>query len=451
MKDLTVGKPLKTIWKFSLPLLLSTALQQLYNISDSVIVGQYTGAAGLAAIGAAYPITLFYIAIATGSAMGCSVIISQLFGAKRFGDLKTAVFTALLSLLGLGIVLSLAGMMLAGPLMCLLNAPANLYPHARSYLAIYSAGVVFMFLYNAATSIFTGLGDSRRPLYFLIASSVLNVVLDILAVGPLGLGVAGAAWATAISQAAAAALSCTLAAKRVMGIQTDEPHRHFDLELLKPMAGIAVPSIFQQCCVALSHTILQGLVNSFDTAVIAGYEAASKLHNFAYMCFNTLGTALSSFVAQCYGAKKYDRIIRGFWVSTGLCFGFTLAVIAVFQLIPAQLAGIFVEEGTGADVIAVSVNYLRIISPVYSIICFIITTGGLLRGVGKSMTFFVETVIEFVVRVVMCFVLTKALSSYTGLMWAWYFGSPTGFLMCMALFLRERKRLLTRTNEGVPQ
>ena len=444
MKDLTVGKPLKTIWQFSLPLLLSTALQQLYNIADSVIVGQYTGATGLAAIGAAYPITLFYIAIATGSAMGCSVIISQLFGAKRFGDLKTAVFTALLSLLGLGVVLSLIGILLAGLLMRLLNAPTDLYPYARSYLAIYSAGVVFMFLYNAATSIFTGLGDSRRPLYFLIASSVLNVILDILAVGPLNLGVAGAAWATTISQAAAAALSCTLAAKRVMGIQTDEPHRHFDLELLKPMAGIAVPSIFQQCCVALSHTILQGLVNTFDTAVIAGYEAASKLHNFAYMCFNTLGTALSSFVAQCYGAKKYDRIIRGFWVSTGLCFAFTLAVIAVFQLFPAQLAGIFVEAGTGADVIAVSVNYLRIISPVYSIICFIITTGGLLRGVGKSMTFFVETVIEFIVRVVMCFVLTKALSSYTGLMWAWYFGSPCGFLMCMALFLRERKRLLAR-------
>ncbi|MBR4131852.1 MAG: MATE family efflux transporter [Oscillospiraceae bacterium] len=455
MKDLTVGKPLKTIWQFSLPLLLSTALQQLYNIADSVIVGQYTGATGLAAIGAAYPITLFYIAIATGSAMGCSVIISQLFGAKRFGDLKTAVFTALLSLLGLGVALSLIGILLAGPLMRLLNAPTDLYPYARSYLAIYSAGVVFMFLYNAATSIFTGLGDSRRPLYFLIASSVLNVFLDILAVGPLNLGVAGAAWATTISQAAAAALSCTLAAKRVMGIQTDEPHRHFDLELLKPMAGIAVPSIFQQCCVALSHTILQGLVNSFDTAVIAGYEAASKLHNFAYMCFNTLGTALSSFVAQCYGAKKYDRIIRGFWVSTGLCFAFTLVVIAVFQLFPVQLAGIFVEEGTAPDVIAVSVNYLRIISPVYSIICFIITTGGLLRGVGKSMTFFVETVIEFVVRVVMCFVLTKALSSYTGLMWAWYFGSPCGFLMCMALFLRERKRLLARNDllghEGVLQ
>lgn len=447
IKDLTEGRPLKVIWRFSLPLLLSTALQQIYNIADSVIVGRYTGSMGLAAIGAAYPITLFYIAIATGAAMGCSVIISQLFGAKRLGDLKSAVFTALLSLLAMGLFLSALGIALSGPLMRLLNAPEALFPYARSYLAIYSAGVLFMFLYNAATAIFTGLGDSQRPLYFLIMSSVLNVILDILAVGPLQMGVAGAAWATTISQAVAAVLSCLLASRRIMSLPTSEPYRYFDRLLLRHMANIALPSIFQQCCVALSHTILQGLVNTFDTAVIAGYEAASKLHNFAYMCFNTLGTALSSFVAQCYGAKKYDRIIHGFWVSTGLCFGFTLAVVAVFQLFPAQLAGIFVDADAEADVIAVSVNYLRIISPVYSIICFIITTGGLLRGVGKSMTFFIETIIEFAVRVSMCFVLTSALASYTGLMWAWYFGSPCGFVLCVILFLRERKRLLSSRND----
>lgn len=444
--DLTEGKPVRVIWRFSLPLLLSTALQQLYNVADSVIVGRYTGAAGLAAIGAAYPITLFYIAFATGAAMGCSVIISQLFGAKRMGALKSAVFTALIALAALGALLSGAGAALSRSLMRLLNAPDHLLADASGYLAVYSAGVLFMFLYNAATAVFTGLGDSRRPLYFLIFSSALNVVLDILAVGPLSLGVVGAAWATTVSQAAAAALSASLLTKRIRALHADEPFRVFDGALLGQMARIALPSVFQQSCVALSHTILQGLVNTFDTAVIAGYEAASKLHNFAYMCFNTLGTALSSFVAQCWGARKYARIREGFRVSTLLCFGFTLAVIALFQAIPARLAGLFVDANAEGDMIAVSVNYLRIISPVYAIICFIITTGGLLRGVGKSMTFFVETVIEFAVRVAMCFVLTKALASYTGLMWAWYFGSPCGFLMCLGLYLRERKRLLRLEN-----
>lgn len=441
--DLTSGKPLGVIWRFSLPLLLSTALQQVYNIADSVIVGRFTGAEGLAAIGAAYPITLFYIAFATGAAMGCSVIISQLFGAKRIGDLKSAVFTALFSLLALGLFLTGLGIALAGPLMRQLNAPDHLFKSAQSYLSIYSAGVVFMFLYNASTAIFTGLGDSRRPLYFLILSSGLNIVLDLLAVGPLSLGVFGAAWATTVSQAVAAGLSTALVTRRIRALSTADAFRYFDRRLLRDMARIALPSIFQQSCVALSHTILQSLVNSFDTAVIAGYEAASKLHNFAYMCFNTLGTALSSFVAQCYGAGKHARIVRGFWASTGLCFAFTLAVIAVFQAIPAQLAGLFVDAEAEAEVIDVSVHYLRIISPVYSIICFIITTGGLLRGVGKSMTFFIETVIEFIVRVSMCFVLTLAMNSYTGLMWAWYFGSPCGFVMCLALYLREKRRLLS--------
>lgn len=448
MTDLTEGKPLKVIARFSLPLLLSTALQQIYNIADSVIVGRFTGAEGLAAVGAAYPITLFFIAFATGASMGCSVIISQLFGAKRMGDLKSAVFTALISLLALGAALTGIGIGTAGPLMRLLNAPEHLFAAARSYLAIYSAGVVFMFLYNASTAVFTGLGDSRKPLYFLLLSSALNIVLDLLAVGPLDMGVSGAAWATTASQGVSAVLSTALVTKKIREIRSPEPFRYFDRRLLGDMARVALPSIFQQSCVALSHTILQSLVNTFDTAVIAGYEAASKLHNFAYMCFNTLGTALSSFVAQCYGAGKPERIYRGFWVSTGLCFGLTLAVIAVFQLFPAQLAGLFVDGEGQAAVIDVSVHYLRIISPVYTIICFIITTGGLLRGVGRSMTFFVETVIEFVVRVCMCFVLTKALDSYTGLMWAWYFGSPCGFVMCLGLYRQQMRRLLPDKRPG---
>lgn len=442
IKDLTEGKPVKVICSFSVPLLLSTALQQLYNIADSVIVGQFTGSGGLAAIGAAYPITLFFIAVATGGSMGCSVIISQLFGAKRTRDMKSAVFTAIIALAALGVALAAIGVAISQPLMRLLKAPESVFDDAVAYLSIYSVGVIPMFVYNASNAIYTGLGDSRRPLCFLIISSVLNVVLDIIAVGPLDMGVAGAAWATTISQAVAAGISATFISKKIAAIKSEKKAKVFDFALLREMSGIALPSIFQQSCVALAHTILQSLVNSFDTYVMAGYEAASKLHNFAYMCFNTLGTALSSFVAQCYGAGKRRRILEGFKVSTLLCFGCTLLVVAVFQIFPGQLIGIFVDAGAEAAVIEVGVNYLRIISPVYVPICFIITTGGLLRGMGHSMTFFLETVIEFAVRVVMCFVLTSVLASYTGLMWAWYFGSSCGFLMCLLLFLRARKREL---------
>ncbi len=447
MRDLTQGKPLKVLWGFSLPLLLSTALQQLYNIADSVIVGQYTGASGLAAIGAAYPITLFFIACATGASMGCSVIIGQIFGARDMRALKSAVSTSVIAMTGLGLLLTVLGIFLAGPLMRLLNARDELLLNARTYLAIYSVGVLFMMAYNTASAIFTGLGDSKTPLYFLFGSSVLNVVLDIIAVGPMGLGVAGAAWATVISQVFSAVFSVLLAFRKVSALAAGEEAALFDRELLRKMSALALPSIFQQSCVALAHTILQGLVNQFSVAVVAGYEAASKLHNFAYMSFNTLGTALSSFTAQCWGAGKRRRIREGFWVSTAMCFGLTLAVIAVFQIFPRGLMGIFVDAAAEPEVVQVGVHYLRIISPVYAVICFIITTGGLLRGLGQSMTFFVETVIEFAVRVTMCFVLTRALASYTGLMWAWYFGSSCGFAMCVWLYIRQGRTCL-REAEG---
>lgn len=442
MTDLTTGKTSKVIWKFSLPLLLSTGLQQVYNIADSVIVGQFTGGNGLAALGAAYPITLFYIAIATGGSMGCAVTISQLFGAKNMNKLKSAVFTTLISLCALGAVIAVAGVFLSAPLMRLLNAKDVYFDGAVTYLAIYSIGVIPMMVYNSANAIFTGLGDSRRPLIFLAVSSVMNIVLDIIAVGPLDMGVAGAAWATVISQAFSGLLSCVVIVKKVHAIKTDGQIKIFDLPLLGEMSKIALPSIFQQSCVAFAHTIVQSLVNTFDAYVVAGYEAASKFNNFIYMSLNTLGTALSSFVAQAYGAKMYGRIREGFRVTLKICFICAVAVIIIAQLFAEPLMSMFVDANEEPGVIEVGANYLRIIFPVYLIITVIITTGGLLRGLGKSFTFFIETVAEFAVRVSMCFVLTSALQSYTGLMWAWYFGSSVGCALCIILYARERKKLI---------
>ena len=390
MNDLTEGRPWPLLRRFALPLLLSTALQQLYYIADSVILGQHTGAAGLAAIGAAYPITLFFLAVATGSAMGISVVASQLFGAKRMGELKTSVYTALISMLGLGFLLTALGVGLSGPLLRWLNARGEVYTGGRAYLAIYSAGLIPMLVYNAANAVFTGLGDSRRPLLFLLFSSVLNVLLDLLTVAILRWGIIGAAWATTFSQ--------------LMGND--------------------------------AHTIVQSLVNTFSVSVVAGYEAASKIHNFAYMSFNTMGTALSSFAAQNYGAGRGDRVKAGFRTGTLMCFCLTVAVVLIFQLLPRQLMGLFVDTASEAEVVKTGVRFMRIISPDYLIICFIITFGGLFRGVGKIMYFFLVTVWDFTVRVVMCFVLTKALDSYTGLFWAWYFGSIADVIPCYILYKR---------------
>ncbi len=438
--DLTTGRVPKVILTFSLPLLLSTMLQQFYNIADSMIVGRFTGAAGLAAIGAAYPVTLFFVAIATGASMGCSVVISQLFGAGRKDLLHRAVFTALISLAVLGLVLSLAGIALSGALMHLLNAQDDIFPNARLYLAIYAAGVLPMLIYNAANGVFTGLGDSKLPLYLLLMSSVLNVILDYIAVRFLGWGVAGAAIATSFSQLVAAVLAVCILIRRIRIITAGTERRYFDRMILLDISKAAVPCILQQSCVALTHTIVQSILNTYDTTVIAGYEAASKLHNFAYMGLNTIGTAFASFTAQCYGAKKHKRIWEGFRTTIIICLAITAVIILLFQLLPAQLINLFIDGKAEPMVIEAGTNYLRIISPVYSIICFIIAAGGLLRGMGRSFAFFVETLLEFAVRVTMCFVLTRVLASYTGLLWAWYFGSSFGFLMCVGLSVQTYRK-----------
>jgi putative MATE family efflux protein len=427
---LTVGKPSRVIWSFSLPLLLSTALQQIYNIANSIIVGRFAGNEGLASIGAAYPITLFFIAVATGSTMGSSVIISQLFGAQKLSRMKSAVYTAIISLGILGVFMACLGMALSRTLMTLLNANGDIYEGAVSYLFIYSVGVIPMFAYNTATAVFTGLGDSRRPLYFLLLSSVLNIMLAYISVRYLRLGVIGAAWSTVISQTVAAVLSLSFMTGRLREVAKGERVCAFDKKLFLAMSNIAVPSIVQQATVALAHTVVQSLVNTLGTSVVAGYEAAAKIHNFAYMSFNTLGIALSSFTAQNLGAGHIGRIKKGFKSSTLICFILTAVVIAVFQIFPKSLISLFVKAGTSGEVIKVGVNYLRIISPDYLLICFVITTGGLLRGVGKVNIFLIMTLTDFAIRVSMCFILTKALGSYTGLFWAWYFGTAADLALC---------------------
>ncbi|MCC8121356.1 MAG: MATE family efflux transporter [Oscillospiraceae bacterium] len=438
MKDLTVGKPSRVILAFSLPLLLSTALQQIYNLADSAIVGQLTGEAGLAAIGAGYPITLVFVAVATGASMGCSVTISGLFGGKEMAKVKAAASTVLLSLSVLAVVLAAAGIALATPILRLLNASEELLESASVYLRIYALGVIPMMLFNIVSAVYTGLGDSKRPLLFLAISSGLNIVLDYLAVGPLGMGVAGAAWATVVAQAVSGVLSGATLLRRLRAIP-EKAERLFDWGIFRSMMGLAVPAMFQQASVALGHTIVQSLVNTFDTAVVAGYEISNKLNTVIYSCMNTLGTAMSSYVAQCRGAKKYARIREGTRVSILMCLVVAVVVVLLGQLLPSQIMGLFVSQENQA-VIEVGVNYLRIITPVYFLITMIVTTGGLLRGMEHTMTFFLETLAEFAVRICMCYVLVAVLDSYVGVMWAWYFGSSVGFILCTILYFRTMRR-----------
>lgn len=208
VKDLTEGKPSSLLWRFTMPLFLSVIFQQLYNIADSVIAGRFVGVDALAAVGASYPITMIFMAIATGANIGSSVVIAQYFGAKDYKGMKTASFTAVIALMVLSFVLTIAGTLLCNTFIDMLETPGNIRSDAILYLQIYTWGLPFLFLYNITTGIFSALGDSKTPLYFLIASSLGNIFMDYAFVQYLHMGVAGVAWATFICQGVAFVSVC---------------------------------------------------------------------------------------------------------------------------------------------------------------------------------------------------------------------------------------------------
>lgn len=220
--DLTTGKPGRVLLNFTIPMFISVIFQQMYSLADSIIAGKFAGENALAAVGASYPITMIFMAIALGCNVGCSVVISQLFGAKRFTQMKTAISTTIISSLGVSLVLTAFGLLFCNPLMRLIHTPANIFEDSALYLRIYVAGLVFVFLYNVATGVFTSLGDSKSPLYFLIGSSVGNIVLDYIFVRFLKMGVAGVAWATFIAQGLACILALFTLLKRYRAIESKQ-------------------------------------------------------------------------------------------------------------------------------------------------------------------------------------------------------------------------------------
>ena len=219
--DLTAEHPKKTLWRFALPMFISVMFQQFYNIADSSIAGRFAGEDALAAVGASYPITVIFMAFAVGSNLGASVVVSRLFGAKDIGRMKTAVYTAFIACGAMSLILTVLGYAFCGDMMRLIHTPDNIFADGELYLKIYVYGLTFLFLYNVCTGIFTALGDSRTPLYFLIGSSLGNIALDYWFVAWLGLGVAGVAWATFIAQGGSAILALGTLARRLGALKTD--------------------------------------------------------------------------------------------------------------------------------------------------------------------------------------------------------------------------------------
>ena len=432
--DLTVEHPKKTLWRFALPMFISVMFQQFYNIADSSIAGRFAGEDALAAVGASYPITVIFMAFAVGSNLGASVVVSRLFGAKDIGRMKTAVHTAFIACGAMSLILTVLGYAFCGDMMRVIHTPDNIFAEGELYLKIYVYGLIFLFLYNVCTGIFTALGDSRTPLYFLIGSSLGNIALDYWFVARLGLGVAGVAWATFIAQGGSAILALGTLARRLGALKTDRKSVLFSAALLGQIAAIAVPSIMQQSVLSVGNMFVQEIVNRYGSAVIAGYSGAIKLNTFAINAFMSLGGCLSSYTAQNLGAGKKERIPLGFKTGVRLSFYAAVPFFLLYFVFSRQMMGLFLGAGS-TRAIQSGMEFLRIVSPMYFMISIKLMTDGIIRGSGAMTYFVMATVPDLILRIIVANILTRHFAS-TGIWMAWPFGWIAAALLTMIFYRR---------------
>lgn len=420
-KDLTIGKPETVLWKFCMPLFCSIIFQQLYNIADSFVAGKFVGEEALAAVGNSYEITLIFIAFAFGCNIGCSVIVSRLFGAKQYRDMKTAVYTTLIASGILCVLLMVFGMLFCETLLKFINTPDNVMADSKLYLDIYILGLPFVFYYNVATGIFSALGDSKTPFIFLAFSSTSNIAMDIWFVVSFQMGVAGVAWATLICQGISCILAVIVVFLRLSKIRTLEKPKLFSIELFKEIAVIAIPSILQQSFISVGNIMIQGIINSFGSSVMAGYSAAIKLNNLVITSFTTLGNGISNFTAQNIGAGKLSRVKSGFKAGLKLVWILCVPLALLYFFAGQPLVSLFLDEPSG-DALNTGIEILRILSPFYFIVSAKLVADGILRGSGMMKQFMVATFTDLILRVALAKILSATAFGSTGIWMAWPIG-----------------------------
>ena len=431
-KDLSVGEPQKVLWQFCLPLFGSIIFQQLYNIADSFVVGKFVGEEALAAVGNSYEITLIFIAFAFGCNIGSSVIVSRLFGTKAYGEMKTAVYTSLISTGVLCAVLMLAGILGCDWLLGLIRTPQEVFGDSKLYLDIYIWGLPFLFLYNVATGIFSAMGDSKTPFYFLAASSLTNIAADILFVKGFGMGVGGVAWATFLCQGVSCMLALTVVLGRLRHISAEGRPAVFSWRLLGSISVIAVPSILQQSFISVGNIIIQGAINGFGPSVMAGYSAAVKLNNLVITSLTTLGNGVSNFTAQNLGAGKPERVRQGFRAGLKLVWILCVPIVLLYWLGGRYLVYLFMEDITG-EAIDTGVLFLRIVSPFYLMISVKLAADGVLRGAGLMGRFMAATFTDLILRVALALALSGPFGS-AGIWCAWPIGWAVGMALSVAFY-----------------
>ena len=429
MKDLTDGNPARLIFNFAMPILAGNLFQQLYNIVDTIIVGNILGKEALAAVGASFPIVFTLISLIIGVASGGTIVVAQYFGAKDYGSVRKAIHTIYIFIMIAGVLLTLIGVPLTEKIFRLIDLPEELMPQATSYLGIYLTGMVAMFGFNGTSAILRGLGDSKTPLVFLMISTVANIGLDLLFIMVFKWGIAGAAVATVISQAGAFLTAVLYLNRTHKLIDFRLREYRFDWKIFRQSIRIGLPTGLQHTFVSLGMMAIMTIVNSFGTNVIAGYSAALRIDSLAILPAMNFSAALATYVGQNMGGGRQDRVRSGLIATLIMSGGVALGVMVIVYILKYQLIGMFTAD---PEVIRIGGEYLFIVSSFYLIFTLMFMISGVLRGAGDTLIpMFITLTSLWLVRIPVAWALSRTMGE-TGIWWSspasWAIGLTLSYL-----------------------
>ena len=440
--DLTEGKVWKVIVRFALPLLVGNLLQQFYNITDSIIVGQFLGKEALAAVSASFFIYYFIISLVIGVGSGTTVVISQLFGAKQYQKVQLAFSSFFIFMLVGGIILSIAGIIFAEPVFRLTNTPEEVIPQAVAYFRIYIGGTFLFVTFNSIISILRGVGESVRPMLFILITTVLNIAFDLLFILVFKWGIEGAARATVVSQGIGMCIALAYVNNTHPLLSIKKQDMLFDWKLFKESLKIGLPTSVQQCAIALGLIALLGIVNSFGTNTLTAYGAAGKIDTIITQAILTLSGALAAFCGQHIGAGRLDRVKKGvqFTMYTNIALG--LLTFAAVYLFGNEMMRIFTKD---IDVVAIGKEYLLIIGGFFIVHGALNVYNGALRGAGDTLFPMITSLVcLWLIRIPLAYYLSSWLGR-NGIWWAIGISITIGLIVTFVYykigFWKRRRRI----------
>lgn len=426
---LTNGSIYKKIIKFALPIFWGNLFQQLYNIVDSLIVGNFVGRDALAAISSTGSLVFLLVGLFSGIFMGAGVVISKYFGAEEKDKVQKSIHTSIAFGILSGIILSIVGTILSPQILSLMGTPESVFPQAVLYVRIYFGGILSVILYNTASGIFQAVGDSKHPLYYLIVSSILNVILDLLFVVGFKTGIGGAAVATVISQAVSVILAfCHLCRSKDI-YRVTLRKISLDFSMLKEILHMGIPAGIQNSVIAIANIVVQSNINSFGAIAVAGCGAYSKIEGFAFIPITSFAFAMTTFISQNLGAKKYDRAKKGTYFGIAISLGLAELIGIIFFIATPILISFFNKE---PDVVAYGTLQARTISLFFFLLAFSHCIAGILRGAGKSIVpMTVMLCCWCIFRVIYVTVATKIIPDIRVIFWAY----PITWTLSSIIFL----------------